>query len=92
MAVIHIPEEEASKDLSALLKKVALGDEVVIDGAATSARLIQEKIPRGRTVAQMRAILESLPGERGYMDEDFARDVLNFRKRHPESLDGSKWD
>jgi antitoxin (DNA-binding transcriptional repressor) of toxin-antitoxin stability system len=92
MAVIHIPEEEATKDLKALLARVAQGDEFVIDGATTSFRLVPSTPMKPRTGAEMLEILANLPGERGVMDEDFARDVRSFREGHPESLDSSRWD
>jgi antitoxin (DNA-binding transcriptional repressor) of toxin-antitoxin stability system len=91
MAVIHIPEEEAAKDLSGLMAKVARGDEIVIKGVSMSARLIPER-PKGRTGKEMLEILANLPGERGIMDEDFAPDVRSFRERHREPLDSTKWD
>ncbi|HEY5331772.1 MAG TPA: hypothetical protein VIJ79_17975 [Acidobacteriaceae bacterium] len=89
MAVLHIPEEEAAKDLKSLLARALRGEQVVIDASSASVRLVPE--PKTRTVAEALAILERLPGERAEMDEDFARDVMNFRKCHPESL-GSKWE
>jgi hypothetical protein len=88
MAVVHIPEEEAAKDLKSLLARALRGEDVVIDASSASVRLVPE--PKRRTAAEALAILKELPGERAEMDEDFARDVMNFRKRHPESL-GSKW-
>jgi hypothetical protein len=92
MAVIHISEEEAAKELGSLVKRVSQGDEFVIDGPTSSAKLVPNGPPTARTGAEIIAILEGLPGVRGVMDEDFARDIMDFRKRHPESLDGSKWD
>jgi hypothetical protein len=92
MAVIHIPEEEAVKDFDSVLTKHHAGDGIVIDGPASSAKLVANGRPKVRTVADILEIYDNLPGERGVMDEDFARDVLEFRKRHPESLDSSKWD
>jgi len=91
MAVIHIPEEEAAKTLSDLIKRVRLGEEFVIDGSNSSARLVAD-IPRGRTAAEMIAILDKLPGEREVMDEDFARDVRSFRERHSGESLGAKWE
>jgi hypothetical protein len=92
MAVIHIPEEEAAKNLGSLVTRASRGDEIVIDGPSTSARLVANGPPKTRTGAEILEIYDNLPGERGVMDEDFARDVMEFRRRHPESLDSSKWD
>jgi len=92
MAVIHISEEEAAKNLGSLVTRAAQGDDIVIDGPTSSAKLVAHGRPKPRSGAEILAILESLPGERGVMDADFARDVRQFRENHPESLDGSKWD
>ena len=92
MAVIHIPEEEAAKELGSLINRASRGDEFVIDGPTSSARLVSNGPHKARTGAEIIAILDSLPDVSGVMDDDFARDVMEFRKRHPESLDSSKWD
>jgi hypothetical protein len=92
MAVIHIPEAEAARDLGSLMKKVALGDEIIIDGTTSSARLVLEPKVRLRTVGEALAVLDALPGERAHMDADFARDIRSFRERHAGESLGQKWD
>jgi antitoxin (DNA-binding transcriptional repressor) of toxin-antitoxin stability system len=92
MAVIHIPEEEAAKDLGNLLARVTRGDEIVIDGATTSVRLIPEGSPKGRTGAEMLAILNSLPGERAVIDDDFAADIEFAMNRMRSLPRNSPWD
>jgi len=90
MSVIHISEEEAVRDFADVLSHVDEGNGVVIERKDSQLELVPR--PRMRTVKESLAILDALPGERGFMDEEFARDVRNFRARHPESLDSSKWD
>lgn len=80
MGVVHISEEEAIRDFAAVLAKVDAGEEVVIDRPGSAVRL-ERSVPR-RTVAESIAILDALPGERGYMDEGFARDVRELRDLH----------
>jgi hypothetical protein len=92
MSVIHIPEEEAVKDPGSLVARASQGDEFVIDGPTSSARLVSNGPPKARTGAEIIAILDGLPDVSGVMDDDFARDVMEFRKRHPESLDATRWD
>lgn len=94
MGVLHIPEEEAVKDFGSVLSKVDDGYEVVIDRPGMSVTVRGPGMPRMRTVAEARAILEERErrGVLGVMDEEFANDVRGFRERHPESLDSSKWD
>jgi hypothetical protein len=92
MAVIHIPEAEAAKDLGSLMKKAALGDEIIIDGTTTSARLMPQQTSRLRTVGEALLILK----ERGNIatgDPGFADD-LQFvvdRMRSVPTLP-SPWD
>jgi hypothetical protein len=90
MAVVHITEEEAVKDFADVLSRIDEGNAVVIERKGSQLELVLR--PRMRTVKESLAILDALPGERGFMDEEFARDVRKFRERHPESLDSSKWD
>jgi hypothetical protein len=90
MAVIHIPEEKAVKDFGSVLKKHHAGDSIAIDGQNGSVRLVSGPFAEGKTVAE---ILAYLPEDsEGVPDRDFAADVAEFRKRHPESLDASRWD
>jgi len=91
MSVIHIPAEEASKDLDDLMSKALRGDEVLIEGSTAYFKLVPHG-PIPRTGAEILARIAARPGPRGIMDPDFARDIRSFRERHPESLDGSKWD
>jgi hypothetical protein len=90
MAVIHIPEEEAIKDFASVLTRHHAGESIVIDGPNRSLRLAPDLLHGGRTVAE---ILETLPeNSEGVLDDDFAADVAEFRKRHPEALDATRWD
>src|SRR5665213_2421656 len=77
MSVVHISEEEAVRDFAEVLSHIDEGKEVVIERKGSRLELVPK--PRMRTVGEARAILASLPGERGVMDEEFARDVRNFR-------------
>jgi len=78
------------KDFGAVLSMLHAGDSIVIEGANRRSRLISDPLFTGKTVAE---ILTLLPEHsEGVPDEDFAADVAEFRKRHPESLDASRWD
>jgi antitoxin (DNA-binding transcriptional repressor) of toxin-antitoxin stability system len=90
MSGVHIPEEEAIRDFGAVLAKVDAGDEVVIDRANVPVKVIPSR-PAFRTVADALAILKAR-GDEGVMDEEFARDVRNFRERHRESFHASTSD
>jgi hypothetical protein len=92
MAVIHIPEEEAAKNLKSVLARAELGEDIAIDGSNSSFRLVPSTRRSPRSGTEILKMFADLPGERGIMDEDFARDVRSFREGHPESLDSSKWD
>jgi hypothetical protein len=91
MAVIHIPEEEAAKDLAGLMKKAALGDEILIEGSMANFRLVPDK-PVLRTGAEILKRLAAMPGPPAVMDPDFANDIRSFRERHAGESLGDKWD
>lgn len=91
MSIIHISEEEALADFGAVLSKHDAGDKVFIDRAEGQILLVDSSLPRALTFEE--AIARLPKDSIGIADEDFAGDVQNFRKRHPESLtSSSKWD
>jgi len=45
MAVIHISEADAARDLSSLIAKAKAGEEVLIEGGAVPLRLSLAEIP-----------------------------------------------
>ncbi|MDQ2925322.1 MAG: hypothetical protein M3R43_07195 [Acidobacteriota bacterium] len=92
MSVINISEEEATNNFGPVLKKLTVGDTVVIDSAAGHIELLATR-GRGRTVAEALEILKALPGERGVMDDEFAADVRFAMERTRALPDRpSPWD
>jgi hypothetical protein len=90
MAVVHIPEAEARKDLDAVLAMYDAGDEVIIDRVSGPVTLVGGVPRRPLTFAE--AIQRVPKRHLGVIDQDFLRDAKSFRERHPESFDASKWD
>ena len=82
MSVVHISEEEAVRDFAAVLAKVDAGDRVVIDRKKHGALVFVGTALNGTDTAELYRLSEQ--EELTYLSE--------FRERHPEMLDGSKWD
>lgn len=95
MAVTHIPETEAARDLSGLLARVRAGEEIVIEREASPAVVLRvADEPRGRLLSESIALAEAHAKELGYeprMDPDFAADLEEIiRNRKPR--DTSAWE
>ena len=94
MATIHISEEEAIRDMPALLARVRAGEEVVIESKEYPAAILHSAdVPR-RSISESIALAEARSKELGYepvMDAEFAADmeeILHNRK----PADRSAWD
>ncbi len=94
MATIHIPENEAARDLPGLLARVRAGEEIVIEKDASPAVVLRVAVePRGRLLSESIALAEAHAKEIGFepvMDQDFAADLEEIiRTRKPR--DTSAW-
>lgn len=95
MATVHIPEDEAARDLLGLLARVRAGEEVVIEKEASPAVVLRVAVePRGRLLSESIALAEAHAKKLGYeprMDAEFAADLEEIiRSRQPR--DTSAWD
>jgi antitoxin (DNA-binding transcriptional repressor) of toxin-antitoxin stability system len=95
MAIVHIPESEAARDLPGLLARVRAGEEIVIEKEASPAVLLRVAVePRGRLLSESLALAEAHAKEIGFdpvMDPEFAADLEDIiRNRKPR--DTSEWD
>ena len=95
MAIVHIPESEAARDLPGLLARVRAGEEIVIEKEASAAVLLRVAVePRGRLLSESLALAEAHAKEIGFepvMDPEFAADLEDIiRNRKPR--DTSAWD
>jgi len=94
MGVVHIPEAEAARDLSALMLRVYAGEEIVIDNGSLAVALKPVPAPPRRSVAECIALArkhEETTGEAPVLDPDFAADVEEItRNRKP--WNPSAWD
>lgn len=92
---VHIPEEEAARNFSALLDRALAGEEVFVCRGESEVRLVPE--PRryvGRTLAETLAILDEIDRTKGLtpMDPDFAADMEAIHEEMNRPLDTSAWD
>ena len=87
VGVVHIPEAEAARDLSALMQRVYAGEEIVIDNGSFTVALKPVSAPLRRSVAECIALArkhEETTGETPVLDADFAADVEGIvRNRKP---------
>jgi antitoxin (DNA-binding transcriptional repressor) of toxin-antitoxin stability system len=94
MAVIHISEADAARDLPGLLARVRAGAEIVIESDAHPAAVLRAAAPPRRSISESIALAEARSKELGYkpvMDAGFAADLEEIiRNRKPR--DTSVWD
>lgn len=95
MATVHIPENEAARDLPGLLARVRAGEEVVIEKDASPAVVLRvASEPRGRLLSDSIALAEAHAKELGFepaMDPAFASDLEEII-RNRKARDTSAWD
>jgi len=94
--VVHISDEEAARDIEALLAAVRSGSQVIIEapGRRGVMMMVPEEPMRARSIT---AVLEGLRVRAETMglampDDDFAADVAEAHERLNQPLDSSKWD
>jgi len=96
--VIHISEEEAVRDLRALLRRVRSGEEVVVDsenGAEPVVRMTTAyEPPKGRSAKDILEGLRLREEAQGLAtpDDGFAADVAEAREMYNAPLDSPAWD
>jgi antitoxin (DNA-binding transcriptional repressor) of toxin-antitoxin stability system len=76
--VVHIPEAEAARDLSALMLRVYAGEEIVIDNGTLTVALSPSTQRSRRSVSECIALArrhEEATGEAPVLDADFAADL-----------------
>jgi hypothetical protein len=94
MAVTHISEDEAIRDIKGLLARAYLGEEIVIEKDTTPAVVLRKAAPSRRSISESIALAEGRTKELGYkplMDTGFAANLEEIiRNRKPR--DTSAWD
>ncbi len=94
MAVTHISEDEAIRDIKGLLARAYLGEEIVIEKDAAPAIVLRKAAPPRRSISESIALAEARTRELGYkpvMDAGFAADLEEIiRNRKPR--DTSAWE
>ena len=90
MAVIHISEADAVRDLAGLLERVRAGAEVVIESNAAPVAVLRTPAPPRRSIEECIALLPE--DSTATIDEDFAGDVEKAVGAHREPLNPPAWD
>jgi hypothetical protein len=91
MAAVHISEAELARDLHAVLERVRLGDEVVIEQDRRAVAILKPPVSGVRTMSEIISAMES-GGAHGIVDEDFAGDVEKGIAAHDEPWNPSGLD
>jgi hypothetical protein len=94
VAVIHISEAEAARDLPALLAKVRAGEEVRIDSGFDSFAVVSRKsneATKPRLASEILAALER-GGSTATLDPGFADDVEAGIRSHQHERLGDIWE
>ena len=93
MATIHITEAEAARDFAGLMARVRLGVEVVIESDARAVAVLRPAVPAGPGRLLSEIIAESeAHGSSAVLDGNFARELEEVIKSHPEPLNPPAWD
>ncbi len=90
MAVIHISEDEAARDLAGVMARVYAGEEVIIENGTLAVAMVPMPVPPRRSIADCIALLPE--GSTATIDEDFAKDVEAAIEAHREPLNPPAWD
>lgn len=78
MAVVHISDADAIRDLAGIMARVYAGEEIVIDNGTLTVAMVPSAIPSRRSVSECIAFAkkhEEETGEVPVLDPDFAADV-----------------
>jgi hypothetical protein len=87
MAVVHISEMEAARDLAGFMTRAIAGDEVIIDNGVSTVTLVPSPVPSRRSISACIMLAKSHEKESSeapILDSDFAVDVEEIiRNRKP---------
>jgi len=101
--IVHISEEEASRDFAAVFERVRAGEQVIVEAPGrcpvmltipeTSASVPQSGMVEGSTAAEILKRLDKWESVHGVlvMDEGFADDVRAAHERWNQPMDTAKW-
>ena len=94
MAVIHISETDAARDLANAMARAHAGEEIILDNGKFTVAVVPSPVPPRRTVSESIALAEAHSRALGYepvMDANFAADLEEIiRGRKPRN--SSAWD
>lgn len=90
--VIHVSDEEASRDFASLLDRVRAGAEVIIERGSLPVAVVRPaEAPRGRLLSEILVLAEAR-GSTVTLDGGYARDVEEGIESHREPLNPPSWD
>lgn len=90
MVTIHIPQDEAERDISALLARVDENTTFLIENGSQPVAVLQAAPRRKLAFDERIALLQQQ--QLALQDDTFAYDVAAAVDRHRDPLDSSMWD
>jgi len=85
MVVLRISEADLARDLPAVLEKVRLGEEVVVERDTQPVAVIRPPDFQGRPIDECIALAKA-HGSHATLDDDFAADLEEIINSHREPL------
>jgi antitoxin (DNA-binding transcriptional repressor) of toxin-antitoxin stability system len=91
--VIHIPEAKAATDFNALMTRVRVGAEIIIENGDRPVAVLHSAEPVRRSISECIALAKAREEKAGkaILDPDFAADVEEIL-RHRKSWNPSTWE
>jgi antitoxin (DNA-binding transcriptional repressor) of toxin-antitoxin stability system len=91
MEPIRMTDAEVTRDFAAVLEKLKLGHEVVVEQDRRPVAVIKPVQGPGRLLSECIALAKA-HGSTATLDDAFGKDLEEIIESHPESLDASRWD
>jgi hypothetical protein len=91
MERVHMTDAEVANDFLAVLEKLRLGFEVVVEHDHLPVAVIKLPQFQGRSIDECIAIAETY-GSHATLDEGFAEDLEAIVNSHREPLNPPSWD
>lgn len=92
--VVHVSSAEAIRDIAAILERVEMGAEVIVEKDQRAVALIQPAPRPGRLLSECIALARAHEEKRGHaptLDDDFGKDLEEIVASRREPLE-PRWD
>jgi antitoxin (DNA-binding transcriptional repressor) of toxin-antitoxin stability system len=91
MATVHMKDSEVTSDFAAVLAKIRLGVEVVVEKDYRPVAVIRSPLRSGRPISECIASAKA-SGSKVTLDEGFAKDVEEGIRGRQQPWNPTSWD